>query len=333
MKKIKKLLSFLVIAVLSFGASFSLLGCNNVSNEDENSSTYVKLTSSEYVVNTNDNSVSKTITATVYPSNAPNKTIDWFVEWDVNNEGEDAVISDYITVTPIEEGSNVATVTVFRDFQGSTFTICATTRVGGFSAFCKVSYIGVPSSLEIVQNDGTMVYDNNWEAEINNLKMGQTYYFDLNLDNVFNNVTSDYKPNIKFSAESFGKVVLNIKRYTNTTDDPTWVLQSQGNETVDFKFYTGSNSLTMNAFGNTSIFTISYEDGKIKVLAGANPYNGTASQRGSKAEWSFVDYTNGILPYFKLTVTDENTGLSQTINIRTIPTVEGVDLDSSELLI
>ena len=59
---------------------------------------FISLKMSAQAVTAADNSVSKTITATVLPVDAPDKSVDWSVEWCVPLEGED--VSEYITVTP-----------------------------------------------------------------------------------------------------------------------------------------------------------------------------------------------------------------------------------------
>lgn len=114
------------------------------------------------VVNEEQNSVSKTITATVLPEEAPDKSVDWSIEWNVNNEGENAVVTDYVTVTPLEDGSNVATVTAFKSFKGSSMTITCTTRVGLHKATCNVIFDGAPSRIDLSINGAN--YDENTKA-------------------------------------------------------------------------------------------------------------------------------------------------------------------------
>ena len=46
--------------------------------------------------------VSKTITATVMPVDAPDKSVDWSIKWCTPIEGKD--ISEYLTLTPESDG-------------------------------------------------------------------------------------------------------------------------------------------------------------------------------------------------------------------------------------
>ncbi len=332
MKKFIKFLSLTLTLILTF----SFIGCNkNAPTEDETSNLSVQLTSGETVIDSENNTVSKRLTAFVYPVDAPNKLVDWSIEWDVNNIGDDAIISDYITITPLNDGSNVATVTCYQGFEGSSFMIWVITRLGSFKASCIVTYIGVATSFEIIQNGGTISYDDGWGKEINHLDVGQTYYFDLAFDNNFNNVTDKYEPNFSFSSNSCGQIRINNKRYTNTTDNPTWVLQSDTIDTIDLSVInTGDSSYW--AYTNTYLISATYDSTlkKIKISAHAtySSLNGSASQRGSKLVYSYAGLVDNKKPYFEVIITDNNIGYSQTLLLRTQSVVESVTLHNSELV-
>ena len=51
-----------------------------------------------------DSSVSKTLTATVYPLDATNRLVDWSIAW--SNQGKSEDVTDYVTVTPTYDGSS-----------------------------------------------------------------------------------------------------------------------------------------------------------------------------------------------------------------------------------
>ena len=72
---------------------------------------FIKLAMSAAVANSENGSVSKTLTATVTPATASNKLVDWSVAWgDASNVTD---VSEYITVTPSGDGStglNMVTV-------------------------------------------------------------------------------------------------------------------------------------------------------------------------------------------------------------------------------
>lgn len=78
------------IAVFALVLSLVLVGCSTDKNAppendfaaEIHNTEHVKLTMSSVAVLAADNSVSKTLTATVLPETAENKKIDWTVEWD-----------------------------------------------------------------------------------------------------------------------------------------------------------------------------------------------------------------------------------------------------------
>ena len=100
---------------------------------------------------------------------------------------EDAVLSEYVSVTPASDGSNVATVTFYQGFDGGSITVTATTRVGGFSATCLFIYEGAPESLGFEMNG--VKYGTADQIEVT---AGQTYSINLTLDNTLGQVGSKY---------------------------------------------------------------------------------------------------------------------------------------------
>lgn len=334
MKKLLKILSLglIMTMLLSFAACTKPVKPENnddvVLEEVEIEMPGIMLSSGEAVIN-EDGTISKTLTATVLPEDAPNKSVDWSVEWYVNNEGEDAIVTDYVTVTPTEDGALTATVTCYKGFAGSTFMIWAKTRVGGFATNCIVRYVGTPNSLEIVQNGGTVVYDEAWGKNIIQLSAGETYEFDLALNNALNDVSSDYVPDYSISGISYGQVMISKKHYTNTTDNPEWILQST--ETVPENLTAINNYW---GFSVSPLLSYSIRDGKLVLEAKlvVSALNSVATQRGSKMDYCFAGYVDETkLPYLELTVTDNNSNVSKTICVRTISTVQSVSLSDSEI--
>lgn len=59
---------------------------------------------------------SVTLTATVLPVEATNKLVDWSVAWGVTKQHGSENVTDYVTVTPKSDGSNIATVTCKKAF-------------------------------------------------------------------------------------------------------------------------------------------------------------------------------------------------------------------------
>ena len=98
-ERIRWIVAFALIAVLLFGMAVSLAMILSLREEkvrpqndfavETVNSEHIRLMMSSVSVLAADNSVSKTITATVLPATASNKQVDWSVEW-----GEDQTAAE-----------------------------------------------------------------------------------------------------------------------------------------------------------------------------------------------------------------------------------------------
>ena len=137
-----------------------------------------------YAVN-GQQTVSKKITATVMPVDAPDKSVDWSIKWCTPIEGKD--ISEYLTLTPESDGALTATITALKGFEGGSAYVTATTRVGGFTATCLIMYDGKPESLSFIHNGKEIT-----NTGTVNLTAGTTNEITLNLKNTLGAVGSKY---------------------------------------------------------------------------------------------------------------------------------------------
>lgn len=184
---------------------------NDILSLDFNNSTHVTLIAGETVVS--ENSVSKTLTAVVYPEDAHNKAVDWSIDWQENDKRENENVSDYITITPSSDGSLEATVTAYKGFDGSSFSITVTTRDGNHQAFCTVSYDGAPTSIKYVYN-GTE-YEQNGKYNMFYLIANKTSTFDFKMSNTLNSVGSKYGQFALLDVDCKGNFILHGDRYEN----------------------------------------------------------------------------------------------------------------------
>ena len=102
---------------------------------------------------TSQNSVEVRIEATVTPANATNREVDFSVAWGDGAQRAAEPVTDYVTVTPESDGSRIATVVCKKEFGDDTILITVTTRDGGFTAICTVTFEGMPDSLKFVYGD------------------------------------------------------------------------------------------------------------------------------------------------------------------------------------
>lgn len=113
-----------------------------------------------------------TLTATVTPSNATNKALDWSVAF-VNPSSAWAngkTVTDYVTVTPTSDGALTASVACLQDF-GEQIKVIATSRDNpAISAACTVDYVaritGLTVELYKGGYDGTLVSSSNGDTPL-----------------------------------------------------------------------------------------------------------------------------------------------------------------------
>lgn len=279
--------------------------------------------------------LSTQVTATVLPADAPDKTVDWSVEWasDATRAGSD--VENYVTVVPNSDGSNVATVYCHQAFTGDFIYIKVTTRTGGYTATARCQYVGHPSELTVDKSGYSSVTDSDWSANIIEVDCGSTYYFDLNLDNALGAVGSDFG-DYRITMTTYGGITTHQTNYnssgtvTGTLDGEvelkvadTW--ESDGSV---YSYYSKTGGLHV-------AISCSIEDGKLVVEAkdAATAYSWTTGSRTGSATCNFSGYIDGMEPYTAVTVTDTVSGLSTTINIRTLTTVSGVNVNGGQDII
>ena len=102
---------------------------------------------------TSEKSVEVRIEAYVIPENANNREVDFSVAWGEGAQRSAEPVTDYVTVTPDSDGSTMATVSCKKAFGDDTIVITVTTRDGGFTATCTVTFEGTPNSLKFVYDD------------------------------------------------------------------------------------------------------------------------------------------------------------------------------------
>ncbi len=279
---------------------------------------------------------SVTLTATVLPVEATNKLVDWSVAWGVTKQHGSENVTDYVTVTPQSDGSNVATVTCKKAFGEDEVIITVTTREGGFTAKCQVLYVGEPTSIKVIPTGANIIQDSNWDnVTIAEVESSKTYNFDFSFDNEFGLVGSSFTPEYKLSAVAYGAITIKCVNYNNVTKeyvDTTYV--DQNYKVADFFEEQGYlYSWFQKPGGLVVVNNISIENGKLKIIAQDMPssLSGTQADRSGRSEQSFYSYVDGKLPYVAITVTEVKTGISTTINIRTVSGVQSVSLSDSTL--
>lgn len=279
-------------------------------------------------------SINKTLTATVLPADAVNKAVDWTATWSEDATRASEPVSNYLTVTPAADGATTATVACFQSFEGDQIIITVSTRVGGFSAYCIAEYAGIPDSLVIDVTGYTKVKDTAWNTELIEMLCNTTNYLPINLDNTLHQVGESFVPNYKITMEAHGSIIVKNDVY-DTSGNLTGTKNINRSMIVSDTWDINQNCYTMfhSEGGNHIHVSASIENGQLKVEAkdAITAYFAVVGGRGGRGEFSFNGYVDNKIPYTTITVTEQTTGVSMSVNVRTIATITSVALSTETL--
>lgn len=259
-------------------------------------------------------SVSKTLTAYVYPEDAKNKAVDWTIEWLDTEETKD--ISDYLTLVPDSDGSATAQLTCLQAFDGEAL-VTVTSREGAFFDTCQVLFVGNPTTLSVDCDnltEKTGSFGTYYE-----IGAGNSYTFDITPDNVFGTVGAEC--NYTFEVKGHGSFKTQTQYYYTVNDGKTW---EEGTEqTVNIADVT-----TVSKY-EPSVFDWSVSGNKLTVNVNCTLENYyTSSVRNGNMityENRFREYTDDNW-YYEVIVTETNSGVSTSFKVRPVKTVTNVVL-------
>ena len=348
-KKSKIIAVVLVIAILASMAAV-ISACTSTA-EDENTALYefdVETIGSENIsvsvspvmlASNGDSATSKTLTATVSPSNATNKLVDWSIAW--SNPSKTETVTDYVTVTPTYDGSTIATVTCLKAFGSDQITITVTTREGGYKATCVVSFRGVASSIYLTS--AATPTSNSERGEYYLLPSNSTNTFTVNLSNAWESVGS-YNLTAEIQAQgslyfddafsdSFGGSTHENMKLHNSSEyiDALGITASVSGNVVTVKtdkvldqfFYASKAEDLDNAgywyYGNL----VWYEE----WMEGLGSYYSEEYKEGGAYNASHIDSC-----YFILKVTDTVSGLSASVKFWVTTGVSSVSLSTNSIV-
>lgn len=297
----------------------------------------VRLSSSPTVVS--ENCISKTLTATVYPENATNKQVDYSVAWGNAPTHGSEVVTNYVKVTQESDGHNVATVSCYKGFGSDTIIVTVTTRDGGYTAKCTVTFVGIASTMNI-GSDAASLTTSTERGEYYLLGTGNTYTFNVGLDNAINEVGSK-NLSVKFTAVGdlyFGNAYASSDSGYTSFDQPytkslnefkdrlMTVTISDATITVKvsstyIENFTGSSEMD-EYYTGTNLYDKFVCIDEYDLIGGSGfDYDAIANENQTRLKSC----------YFNIEVTDSVSGLTQSIRVWAMPSVDAVVLNSSSL--
>ncbi len=283
-------------------------------------------------------SVDVKVSVTVYPVEAADKTVDFSVGWGVAPTNGKNTVTDYVTVTPDSDGSTNATVSCKKAFGNDQIIITATSRDGGCTATCTVTFVGKASGMSITHSSLT-AKSNSGRGSYFELGTGKSYNFDVNLTNVFNSVGSK-NLSVKLGGSGslyFGKCWSDdsgavysemakkemselVNTFITSATISGTTLNISTNRTYIENYYSRSSS---------DDFTTYYYDQYVR-------YDEYGTSRGQMTSDDYTgkstyNKTNIDSCYFTVTVTDSVSGLSQTIKLWVVSSVSSLSFSQKTL--
>ena len=290
---------------------------------------------------TSEQSVDVRIQAYVYPDDAVNKEVDFSVAWgNAPTHGSEAV-TNYLTVTPDSDGSTMATVSCKKAFGDDTIIITVTTREGGYTATCTVTFTGIASGIEITSSTAAKKSTSE-RGEYYELGTSKTYTFDIGLTNAFDDVASDLTVT-EIGGEGnmyFGNGSYNDGGYINFTD---MVQKSIGEFADDFitSATISGNTLTVktgskilenyySSYGPDEYFItdIYYDRYVVEMDDDWSIKDSPDTFRNQNAKSNAQNIGSC---YFYVTVKDGISGLTETVRLWLVSSVNGVSLSHTAL--
>ncbi len=285
-------------------------------------------------------SVDVKVSVTVYPVDAADKTVDFSVAWGVAPTNGKNAVTDYLTVTPDSDGSTTATVSCKKAFGSDQIIITATSRDGGCTATCTVTFVGKASGMSVTSTSLT-AKSNTGRGSYFELGTGKSYNFDVNLTNVFNSVGSK-----NLSVKLGGSGSLYFGKYWS--DDAGGIYGDMAKKEMSEMVNTFITSATVSGT------TLTIQTGKTYIenyysREEADPYYTTTyyydkyvrydeygTNRGHLISDDYdgnanYNKTNIDNCYFSVTVTDSVSGLSQTIKLWVVSSVSSLSFSKNTL--
>lgn len=290
---------------------------------------------------TSPQSVDVRIEAYVYPESAANKEVDFSVAWGNAPTHGSEQVSNYLTVTPDSDGSTMATVSCKKSFGDDTIVITVTTREGGYTATCTVTFTGIASGIEITSSTATKKSTSE-RGEYYELGTSKTYTFNIGLTNAFNDAAGNLSVT-EIGGEGnmyFGNGSYNDGGYINFTD---MVQKSIGEFADDFitSATISGNTLTVktgskilenyySSYGPDEYFItdIYYDRYVVEMNDDWSIKDSSDTFRNQNAQSNAQNIGSC---YFYVTVKDSISGLTETVRLWLVSSVSGVALSQTEL--
>lgn len=285
----------------------------------------------------NGQTVDVKIQASVTPWDAANQQVDYSIAWGAAPTHGKEAVTDYVTVMQDSDGSLTATISCKKAFGGDKIIVTVTTRDGGFTANCTVSFVGVASTISITNSSLNPISDTN-RGNYYQLGTNKAYNFTVNLGNVFNTIGSK---NLTVTLGGVGELYFGDEFVDGSSGMGSFSnMAKRKMSDIVSKFITSAtiSGTTLTVKTGTVVVENYYDE----MVNDTEYFTGTTY----KGRYVFEDeygLTGGkdfetnskaniaALPscYFTITVKDTVSGLSETVKVWLVTSVKSVSLNKS----
>ena len=150
---------------------------------------------------------SVSVSATITPSTASNKKVDWALSWKnaSSSWANGKNVTDYVSVTPDSDGSLTATVTALKAFSEQIILTCTARENANIKSTCSIDYSKKIVDIAVsIQKDGSAVEALEWTND------GNTY--DIVLDTTFSEGTVEYSYNYNYTLEATDTFISSVQQ-------------------------------------------------------------------------------------------------------------------------
>lgn len=150
---------------------------------------------------------SVSVSATITPSTASNKKVDWALSWKnaSSSWANGKNVTDYVSVTPDSDGSLTATVKALKAFSEQIILTCTARENANIKSTCSIDYSKKIVDIAVsIQKDGSAVEALEWTND------GNTY--DIVLDTTFSEGTVEYSYNYNYTLEATDTFISSVQQ-------------------------------------------------------------------------------------------------------------------------
>ena len=281
------------------------------------------------------NTLDVRVTATVRPSNATRREVDYSVSWGNGAEHANDPVTDYVSVRQDADGSPYATISCKKSFDDDKIIVTVTTRDGGFTDTCTITFLGIATEMDIRPDSVSPTYSDA-RGIYYEIGTNSSASFSVDLDNIFHDVGAK---NYTVTLGGVGGLYYGTRCYSYdsfVTSYKNMSIITMGDLVPRLaSARISGNTLTVNVASKDAV-TYTYGTSRDEL-------NGVDYTYERYVEDDFV-YCSGEWEtnarfneqnldkcYFTVTVTDTVSNVSHTIKFWIVTSVTGVDLNNDQL--